>query len=191
MLKIGIFALTLLIALPAQAAWQLEMGESNLSFASTKKSAISEVHHFKSLTGSISNAGLATTRIDLSSIESNIPVRNTRMQNLLFEVGKFSHADINADISTLNIDKLAVGDTLQQSISFHVSLHGQSQDISIPVRVIKLSNNRLWVSSVQPIIINASQFGLEAGVAALQKIANLPSISTAVPVTFGLLFQQK
>lgn len=191
MFKIALFTLTLLLALPAQAAWQLEMAESNLSFVSTKKSAVSEVHHFKSLSGKISDAGLATTRIDLASIESNIPVRNTRMQNLLFEVGKFAHADINADISALNIDKLAVGDTLQQSIPFHVSLHGQNQDISIPVRVIKLGNNRLWVSTVQPIIINASQFGLEAGVAALQKIANLPSVSTAVPVTFGLMFQQK
>lgn len=191
MLKTVILAFALLLALPAQAAWQLENKDSNLSFVSTKKSSVSEVHYFKSLSGNINDAGVTKVSIDLASVESNIPVRNTRMQNLLFEVSSFANANITTKIKTAEINALKVGETKVSKINFEVSLHGQTQLVPCVVRVVKLSQNRLWVSSEQPMIIKASQFGLEAGIAALQKVANLPSISTAVPVTFGLMFKIK
>lgn len=46
------------------------------------------------------------------------------------------------------------------------------------------------VSSFQPIIINANEFGLVAGVDKLRDIAGLSSISQAVPVSFVLTLTQ-
>ena len=42
------------------------------------------------------------------------------------------------------------------------------------------------VTTTQPIVISASEFGLEAGVAALQSIAGLNAISRSIPVTVDL-----
>jgi len=42
--------------------------------------------------------------------------------------------------------------------------------------------------TVDPIVVDAAAFGLAPGLAELQKIANLPSITPAVPVTASLLF---
>ena len=39
-----------------------------------------------------------------------------------------------------------------------------------------------------PILLNAADFGLDKGVSLLQEVAGLKSISTAVPVSFKLLF---
>ena len=45
-----------------------------------------------------------------------------------------------------------------------------------------------YVTSELPDLINAADFGLAEGVAALQKVAGLQAISTAVPVTLQLQF---
>ncbi|WP_308873603.1 hypothetical protein [Thiothrix subterranea] len=46
----------------------------------------------------------------------------------------------------------------------------------------------MQVTTVAPIVLNAADFDLAAGVTALREIAELPSISNAVPVTFFLNF---
>jgi len=51
------------------------------------------------------------------------------------------------------------------------------------------TGKELVVSSVSPIILKASDYGMEEGVKKLQELAKLPSIATAVPVTFSLVFK--
>jgi len=41
-------------------------------------------------------------------------------------------------------------------------------------------------ATTQPILLNAAEFGLEGGVAALQEIAGLNAISRVIPVTVAL-----
>ena len=46
------------------------------------------------------------------------------------------------------------------------------------------------VFTARPVLVNAADFGLESGVTALQQVAGLKAISSAVPVTLQLLFVQ-
>jgi hypothetical protein len=50
------------------------------------------------------------------------------------------------------------------------------------------SDGSLRIFTPRPVVINAADFGLEKGVAALKNIAGLQSISSAIPVTFDLQF---
>ena len=84
-----------------------------------------------------------------------------------------------------------VGETYKDSIRFNLSLHGLSKEMAADVRVVKLAKNRILAVSVNPIIVNADQYNLLEGVEKLREVANLPSISTAVPVTFSLIFKQQ
>ena len=63
-------------------------------------------------------------------------------------------------------------------------------DVETEVSAVRLADNRLMVSTTQPLLLNASALGLADGVERLRAIANLPSISLAVPVTFQLLFEK-
>ena len=54
----------------------------------------------------------------------------------------------------------------------------------------KLSNDRIEIQSLQPVLINAGQFALAQGVEALREVAGLPSINPNVVVTFTLVYQQ-
>ena len=128
--------------------------------------------------------------VDLSSVETNISIRNERLQSMLFETNKFSKATINSSLDPKKLVSMKAGDSLIQSMSFNASLHGIANIIKSDVRIIKLSNNKLLAISVKPIIINADKYKLIGGIELLRKAAKLPSISAATPVSFSFMFQQ-
>jgi len=171
------------------ADWQLNSRDSAVNFISTKKTSTSEVHYFKSLSGSIEN-GKASVLIDLSSVETNIPIRNERMQSLLFETNNFLSASISAEIDSAKLLNMKCGDSESMSLVLGLDFHGISKQIESEVHIVKLTNDSVQVYSQHPIIIKAEDFGLAKGVEALRNIANLPVISTAVPVTFNLKFEK-
>mgnify|MGYP001819491248 FL=1 len=192
MLQRSIFILaTIFLSSNALAQWELVNDESIVNYVSIKKSTVGEVNIFKELNGSIEDNGKVSVDIDLGSVETNIPIRNERMQTMLFEVASFSKANISAALDPVALDKMNIGETYKDSIRFNLSLHGVSKEMATDVRVVKLANNRILAVSVNPIIVNADQYNLLEGVEKLREVANLPSISTAVPVTFSLIFKQQ
>ena len=52
----------------------------------------------------------------------------------------------------------------------------------------KMQDGIVRVRSIEPFIVNASQFDLSGGIEKLRELASLPSIATAIPVTFSLEF---
>ncbi|MEN8180815.1 MAG: hypothetical protein ABFS39_19665 [Pseudomonadota bacterium] len=56
----------------------------------------------------------------------------------------------------------------------------------------KITNPRKFtVISISPVIVNAADFDLAQGVMELTKIAELPVISAAVPVTLSFVFDKE
>ncbi len=192
MLKVYLFALTsLILSSNALAEWELINDESTVNYVSIKNSKVGEINSFKSLNGSIENNGNILVEIDLGSVETNIPIRNERMKTLLFEVASFSKAKISAALDVKSLTEMNIGDTYNDSISFSLSLHGVSKEIITDLRVVKLTKNRILAVSLKPIIVNADEYKLSGGVEKLREVANLPSISSAIPVTFSLVFSQQ
>ena len=189
-MKKWIACLLISISQFASANWQLDNASSKLHFVSTKKGTVAEVHTFKQLSGSIDSTGLVSLSIPLVGVNTNIPIRDERMQALLFESTQFPQLRLkgNVDIAALNV--LAMGVPKQQTFSATVKLHGIEQTITAQVLVTRLNAQHLLVSSYAPVIIKAADFGLTAGVDKLREIAKLPSISYAVPVTFSFMFTQ-
>ena len=69
-------------------------------------------------------------------------------------------------------------------------MHGVTQDVSSHVQVTKLKANKVLLTSLEPVILNAAHYKLAQGVEALREIAGLPAVSPLVPVTYSLVFQQ-
>lgn len=187
-MRIFTLVMGLLITLPSLANWQLSNEKSEFNFVTTKKIDGSEIHQFTQLKGNISAKGEATLKIDLTSVETNIPIRNERMQKFLFETDLFPQALFTATIDQQKVEKLKVGETATMELTGELNLHGLSQTISTQVQVIKLKTNELLVNSVKPVIVQAKAFNLVAGVEKLKTLAVLPSINHSVPVTFSLYY---
>ncbi|WP_105103939.1 YceI family protein [Microbulbifer pacificus] len=185
-------ALASLLALPASAFadWQLASGDSSVNFVSVKKTNIAETHHFKNLSGSISDAGKAQLVIDLASVETNIPIRNERMQQMLFDTAKFAKATISADVDMARLSALKPGQTAMINADVTVDVHGQQQTEKAALQVTALEGGRLLVTTSAPILVNAGNYKLLEGIEKLREVAGLDSISPIVPVTAKLVFTQ-
>ena len=170
------------------AEWELENSKSAVNFVSIKNDSVGEVHTFSSLVGYIGADGKVHLTIDLASVETLIDVRNERMRELLFETVTFPTATVTAQVDQALLDTAAAGGTVTTELPITLSLHGQEQPMRVAVVVVGEGGERLRVFTPRPVLINAGDFGLAAGVAALQKVAGLEAISNAVPVTLQLLF---
>ena len=177
-------ALALLAATSTQAAMMLDQTHSTISFVSIKKGTAAEVHTFSNVSGSLSDEGQLTISIDLDSVQTNVDIRNTRMREKLFETISFPSAELSATVS----EPISEGQLTPIAVEADLSLHGISQSITINALALK-AGDQLLVTSTQPIIVNAEDFGLDGGIETLRTIAKLPSIALAVPVSFTLVFK--
>jgi len=169
-------------------AWDLQPDASTVNFVSVKKDSIGEVHRFKQLQGNLDNKGAATLTISLASADTGVEIRDQRLREMLFEVAQFPTATFQTTIDTNIISALKAGQQAVVAVKGELALHGKSAPVATDVVVTKLLDGRLSVISQKPLIVNAEIFDLGAGVAKLAEAVSFPAISTAVPVTFALMF---
>jgi polyisoprenoid-binding protein YceI len=169
---------------PVQADWTVS-DSSRIGFVSIKNNRIGENNAFERVSGSISESGQVAVSVDLSSVETGIGIRNERLQKMLFEVASFPTASIDAALSDGQIAALRAGGARAESVSVNISLHGKTVSKTANVSVSS-SGGDVRVTTTQPIVVTAQEFGLESGVAALQQIAGLNAISRSIPVTVDL-----
>ncbi|CAA0114582.1 Uncharacterised protein [Halioglobus japonicus] len=181
-------AVLLVSSAMAQADWELDSKNSTINFVSIKNNSVAEDHSFPSLEGYIGAAGNAQVTINLESVQTMIDVRNERMREMLFETVKFPLATVSAQVEPGVLAMAAEGGVVTVELPVTLSLHGQEKVLNAQLVIVAISENRLRVLSASPLLVNAADFDLAAGVAALQKVAGLQAISTAVPVTLQLQF---
>lgn len=182
--------LFLLATAAAQAGWQLEQ-PSELTFMSFKNTHLAEIHRFNRMQGNIADDGEATLSIDLSSVDTAIAIRDTRMQEMLFETSRFASATLTAKVNTKVLQQAAAGAIQTYDLTGKLNLHGLEADVSVPVLIVPAADGRLVVTSLKPVLVQADQFELTAGIQKLRDIAKLERISEVVPVNFTLIFSPK
>ena len=174
----------------AQADWTLDPAASRIGFASVKNGVVAENHHFTDISGSLTDAGDLRIAINLASVETLIPIRNERMQTLLFKTAEFPQAVITGKgYEVQEFLQLAPGASRTAQTKVAIALHGQSVEAWVSVKVVRSAESQFEVASLGPVMLNAAAFKLEAGVEALRAVVGLESISLIVPVTFALTFK--
>lgn len=174
----------------ASAAWDLNGELSSLSFASVKAGNVGEVHRFRSLSGSVNDDGAVSVAIDLASVDTLIPIRDERMRELLFEVVQFPSASVTASVSVADVLGAPLGSVVPAAVEGVLRLRDSELPLTMQLSIARLTEDRIVVSSAQPVMLNAASLGLVAGIEKLREIAGLPSISNAVPVSFVLVFDR-
>ena len=183
-----VISLGLFFSNQVSADWKLDEKNSRLSFVSTKNGAIVEVHEFKELAGHVTRNGEATLVVKINSIETLIPIRNERMQQLLFSSQDFPEATIKVQLDADILNQLRASTGTKIEVFGDVTISGQSQRLSAAVLVSGLRDGGVVVSSQKPVLVAANQFGLMTGIEALREIAGLSSITPVVPVMFTLQY---
>ena len=190
MKKYALVVLTALLFTPQVFAnWSLQSEQSDIKFISVKNNAIAEISEFKTLQGSIDKKGTVNIAINLSSVDTNIAVRDQRLQKELFEVSRYPQAMLTGSVDVTKLKALKVGERYTDTVSLSLSLHGVEKNVTAKVAVIKMASGMWGVSSAEPVILNAADYQLTAGVEKLMALAGLSAINVAVPVSFNFIFK--
>ena len=174
-------------ASPAWAEWQVA-DDSGIQFVSIKNNTIGEVSHFETISGTVGDQGAVAVRVALDSVETNIGIRNDRMKKMLFEVGLYPEAVITAQLSPETMAVLGSSSGSAVPVVLQIDLHGQVVSKDAVLTVSATDAGGFSATTSQPILLNAAEFDLEDGVAALQSVAGLNAISRVIPVTVSLNF---
>ena len=168
------------------ADWQVQPENSAINFVSTKQSHIREVHQIQSFDVSVQDEKQVSLKLDLSSVESGIPIRNERMREMLFDVSNFRYATLTFQLPTsLN----TITKATRYEISAQLQLKGKQAPVQLDI-LLSPGNEQITATLLKPVIVSAQQFGLEQGVEALRKIAGLTSIGYSVPVNATILLKK-
>lgn len=161
-------------------AWALS-DESRISLTSTKNGLVSETHSLAAIKGGVSGEGTVELQFDLRAIETNIPIRNERMQTWLFSdepVAKLS-ANVQAALSAKE-----TAFTIDQTLTLEAN--GNTVMLDVPLTVVREGDAVAKVAG--QLVIDVADFGYAPGIEKLREIAGLKSISTEVPVDVKLVF---
>jgi polyisoprenoid-binding protein YceI len=171
-----------------QGTWRLDPAASRLSYVSIKAGEVAEANRFDTLAGSVGPDGNASLEIDLASVNTGVDIRNERMRDIFFEVAGNPKATVTAKLDPAAFAGLAVGQSLTRPLKATVTIKGASQEVETEVLVTRVADGRVTVVPSAPIIITTDMFGLTDELGELRALAQLPSITPAVPVTFALSF---
>ncbi|MBA3864173.1 MAG: YceI family protein [Erythrobacter sp.] len=171
-----------------EGAWTLDPADSRLSYVSIKAGEIAEANRFDALAGSVAADGTATLDIDLASVNTGIDIRNERMREIFFDVVGNPKAVVTAKLDPAAFAGLAVGQSITHLLTASVAIKGVEQEIETEVLVTRVSADRVTVVPTAPVIISTDMFELTDELGELRALAQLPSITPAVPVTFTLSF---
>jgi len=184
----GALLLTLGVSLSAQASWYLDGESSRLSFITTQNANVANKHRFLVLHGKVDRKGHAQLRIEMDSVNSAVPLRDERMRDQLFDFKHFPEAQITAQINLQPINELAPGAQVELRLPVTVSLRGKQHTYEAELLATRLDEQRFQVVTLEPLMLQAEDFGLQPELETLRKSAGLSGISFSVPVNAVLIF---
>jgi polyisoprenoid-binding protein YceI len=171
-----------------EGEWALDPAGSRLTYVSIKAGEVAEANRFEKLSGTVAADGTATLDIDLASVNTGVDIRNERMREIFFDVAGNPKAVVTAKLDPAAFAGLAVGQSLTRSLKASVALKGVTSEVETEVLVTRVTADRVTVLPTAPVIISTDMFGLTDELGELRALAQLPSITPAVPVTFVLAF---
>lgn len=168
--------------------WTVDSDASELSYVTIKADSIGETNSFEGLSGGVSAEGAAQITIDLATVSTGIDIRDGRMRDILFVVADNPTASVTAQIDPSAFESLGVGEDVSTTLDGTLTLKGVEAPFSADITVTRTSEDAVLAVSDAPVILDAGRLELTEGLAELQALAGLPSITPVVPVTFSLAF---
>jgi polyisoprenoid-binding protein YceI len=192
LIRSALIAIAASTSLIASAGWEVQTPASSVQFVTTKAGlagvgGISEVQKFTQFSGALSNAGRLEFNVALASVQTGIEIRDERLKTMLFKIVDTPRATFNADINASAIDALGVGQSSDLDVNGQFTLGGQTKPMTAALRVTRLSATQLQVVTREPLIVNANDYGMKAGVEALREIMGLNFLASVAPISLNLV----
>jgi len=170
-------------------SWTLDSENSKVAFGSIKKETVGEVHSFEAISGKVSAKGDVSIDIDLTSVQTNIDIRNERINEHVFKGATTANLSAKVDMET--IAHMETGTMAVVDVEGVLSFLGQDIEVETEMFVARIADDKAVVTTNDMIFISTEDAGINEGVSKLMELAKLPGITRAAPVTLRLVFNTK
>jgi polyisoprenoid-binding protein YceI len=176
--------------------WQVDNTQSSVNFVTTKAGqagvgGIGEVQTFKRFSGSLDANGKIDFAIDLASVDTGVEIRDERLRTMLWNVKATPTASFSAKLGAEALKSLDGAVTRDMDVEGTLTMAGQTKPVAAKLRVARLGGNAMMVTTRTPIVVNANDYGLKAGVEAMREVMNLNFLASTAPVSFALVLNEK
>ena len=131
-------------------------------------------------------AGQVDVAVDLSSVETLVDIRNERMVEHVFK--NIATANVTAQMDMAALEKLGIGEDTVVEFDGSLAFLGQDVDVYTELYALRVSENRVLVTSNDMLFLSVDELGITPGIDKLQEIAGLDGITRAVPITLRMMF---
>ena len=137
----------------------------------------------------------AKLSVDLMAFDSGIPLRNERVQKILFETSGVGWDTAELTIAKLPDDAVAAlrekGKALHVTVDGELKMHGKTSKVSAAVDATTAPDGSISVRSSAPFEVKVSELGLTDNLKRLSSLCMHDSIEDAVKVELALVFPAK
>lgn len=179
-----LLALGALIALPAQAAWQLDPARSSLEatvIELTPQGPVPHQHRVRELSGSIDDDG--TLRLPLRLSQTDVPDRLGGLPVWLEGLAEMPLATLVTRLPPERLDRLAVGDSLVETLTFRVDAEGVTQQEPLALRFTRESASRVRIATAERVAVDGRELMANPTLRTVILLLGYEQIGDEVPVT--------
>ena len=180
----------------ASKTWQIDAAQSSVNFVTLKAGqagvgGVAEVQAFRRFSGALSADGQIKFTIDLASVDTGVDIRDERLRTMLFNVGATPQATFTAKLDAATLKGIDTSSSRDVDVEGALSLAGSQKPVAAKLRVVRLGNDAMMVTTRAPIVVNANDYGMRGGVEAMREVMGLNFLASAAPVTFALVLNEK
>lgn len=172
------------------AAWFLDPAASSVTFVSVKNGDVVESNRFGAVNGSISRDGRASLEIQAASVDTGIDTRDERLRRYIFATDEYPLVSIETTIDPDSFRDLDTGSAMLAELEMAVSIAGRTNTLFANVRVTHAARDTVIVTTIDPVLVDTRDYGMEDGLATLAELAALDAITPVIPVSVYLVFER-
>lgn len=174
----------------ASVAWFLDPGASSISFISVKNGDVVEPNRFGAMNGSISRDGRATVEIQAASVDTGIDTRDERLRRYIFATEEYPLISVETEVDLDEFSDLDVGADQLVELELAVTIAGRTNTLFANVRVTRAARDRVVLTTIDPVLVDTRDYGMEDGLDTLVELASLDAITPVIPVSVYLVFER-
>ncbi|WP_458526974.1 hypothetical protein [Onishia taeanensis] len=179
--SLGLMALA---ALPAQAAWQLDPARSALEATVvelTPSGPVPHQHRVRELSGRITEDG--TLRLPLRLNQTDVLDRLDSLPVWLQGMAEMPLATLVTRLPPERLDKLAVGDSLTETLTFTVDAEGVNRQESLALRFTRESASRVRITTAERVAVDGRELMANPTLRTVILLLGYEQIGDEVPIT--------
>lgn len=173
----------LLLALPAQAAWQLDPSQSRIEatiIEVTPSGPVPHEHQVNQLQGQLSADG--TLRMPLSLRQTDVIDRLGNLPPWLASLADVTLATVVTHLPPERLNNLAVGESMTETLMLGVQTEGESRQEPLKVRFTRESEDVIHVRNAERVALDGRELMSNQNVRSILLLLGYEEIGDEVPV---------